>query len=118
MAKFPRNTKATKAYNYLENVKIPRSAIWYIMVEKQDNELHMVKYDFKKGVNLSKFVNELKEYYIGQFTNDTELVEKISMIEIDGNDKYSMIKNIPMVEVKGKKMISIITNDLIKLLSK
>lgn len=118
VAKFPKNTKATEAYNFLENVKIPKSSIWYIMVEKQDSELHMVKYDFKKGVNLSKFVNELKDYYIGLVKSNESLVEKISLIEIDGDDKYSMIKNIPQIELKGKKLISIITNDLIKLLCK
>lgn len=118
VAKFQNNTKVSKAYNFLENVKIPKSAIWYIMVEKQDDELHMVKYDFKKGVDLSKFVNELKEFYIEQFKNHEDLVEKISNIEVDGDDKYSMIKNIPQIKLKDRKMISIITNDLIKLLSK
>ena len=39
-------------------------------------------------------------------------------MEIDGNDTYSWIKNIPLVEIEGKKLISIITEDLIKLLSK
>jgi hypothetical protein len=42
----------------------------------------------------------------------------IESINVDGNDKYSMVKNIPLVTVDGRKMISIITEDLIKLLSK
>ncbi len=118
VAKFPKSTKASKAFNFLENVKIPKSAIWYIMVEKMDNELQMVKYDYKKGVDLSSFVNDLKKYYIDKYKNNKSVVEKISNIIVDGNDKYSMIKNIPLIEVNGRKMISIITEDLIKLLSK
>ena len=42
VAKFPRNVKASKAYNFLENVKVSKKSIWYIMVEKQDSELQMV----------------------------------------------------------------------------
>ena len=102
----------------MENIKIPKSSIWYIMVEKQDNELQMLKYNLTKGVDLSKFILELKSYYTKKFAKNPKLVESINSIEIDGNDKYSWIKNIPYVEVEGKKMISILTEDLIKLLSK
>jgi len=117
LAKFPKNTKASKAYNFLENVKISKNNIWYIMVEKQDDELQMIKYNYKKGVNLVKFVNELKNYYKTKFTEDN-ISESINNIYVDGTDKYSTIKNIPLVEVGGRKLISIITEDLIKLLSK
>ena len=65
VAKFPKNTKASKAYNFLENVKVSKKSIWYIMVEK-DNELQMVKYNVKEGVDLNKFVSELKTYYIAR----------------------------------------------------
>ena len=118
VAKFPKNTKASKAYNFLENVKVSKKSIWYIMVEKQDNELQMVKYNYKEGVDLVKFVNELKTYYTKKYGKDKKVVEAISKIVVDGNDKYSMVKNIPLVEVDGRKMISRITEDLIKLLSK
>jgi hypothetical protein len=118
VAKFPKNTKASKAYNFLENVKVSKKSIWYIMVEKQDNELQMVKYNVKEGVDLSKFVNELKTYYTKKYAKDAKFTEAISKISVDGNDKYSMVKNIPLVEVEGKKMITKITEDLIKLLSK
>ena len=118
VAKFPKNTKASKAYNFLENVKVSKKSIWYIMVEKMDNELQMVKYNVKEGVDLSKFVNELKTYYTKKYGKDAKFIEAISKISVDGNDKYSMVKNIPLVEVEGKKMITKITEDLIRLLSK
>ncbi len=118
LAKFPKGTKASKSYNFLENVKIAKSSIWYIMVEKCENELQMVKYNYKKGVDLSKFLNDLKTYYTKQFAGNANVIRMIESIEIDGNDKYSWIKNIPLIEVNGKKMISKITEDLIKLLSK
>lgn len=118
IAKFPKNVQASKAYNFLENVKVSKKSIWYIMVEKQDHELQMVKYNYKEGVDLGKFVNELKTYYISKYSNDKNVCKLIEAMEVDGNDKYSMVKNIPLVKVDGRKMISIITEDLIKLLSR
>jgi hypothetical protein len=118
VAKFPKNVKASKAYNFLENVKVSKKSIWYIMVEKQDNELQMVKYNVKEGVDLGKFVNELKTYYIKKYSTDSKVSKLIESIQVDGNDKYSMVKNIPLIEVDGRKLISVITQDLIKLLSK
>jgi hypothetical protein len=119
VAKFPKKVKASKAYNFLENVKISKNSIWYIMVEKQDNELQMVKYNFKKGVDLGKFVNELKSFYITKYGKvNKNLPKLLEKMEVDGTDKYSTIKNIPLVELGGRKLISIITEDLIKLLSK
>jgi len=118
VAKFPKNVKASKAYNFLENVKVSKKSIWYIMVEKMDNELQMVKYNYKEGVDLSKFVNELKGYYLKKYSNDPKICKMIEGITVDGNDKYSMVKNIPSITLDGKKMITKITEDLIKLLSK
>lgn len=118
VAKFPKNVKASKAYNFLENVKVSKKSIWYLMVEKQENELQMVKYNVKEGVDLTKFVNELKTYYTKKYNNDSKVKSMIEAIYVDGNDKYSMIKNIPVVTLDGKKMITKITEDLIRLLSK
>lgn len=118
VAKLPKGTKASKGFNFLENVKVSKSSIWYIMVEKQDNELQMVKYNHKKGVDLNKFVNELKTYYMTKYSKNPKVCKLIENIQVDGNDKYSWVKNIPLVEVDGRKMISKITEDLIKLLSK
>ncbi len=119
VAKFPKKTKASKAYNFLENVKISKSSIWYILIEKQDNELQMVKYNNKKGFDMSKFVLELKTYYLNQYSKNPKMVKLIESIEVAGAEEFSAIRNIPNVEVEdGKKLISKITEDLIKLLSK
>ncbi len=117
VAKFPKKTKASKAYNFLENVKISKNSIWYILIEKQDNELQMVKYNNKKGFDLSKFVAELKSFYTKKYAgnNISKLVESI---QVGGAEEFSTIRNIPNIEVDGKKLITIITEDLIKLLSK
>jgi hypothetical protein len=88
------------------------------MVEKQDNELQMVKYNYNEGVNLSKFVAELKNYYLDKYKDNKAICEAVIKLEVDGNDKYSMVKNISPVELDGKKMITKITEDLIRLLSK
>ncbi|MCK9415857.1 hypothetical protein M0Q97_04285, partial [Candidatus Dojkabacteria bacterium] len=52
VAKFPRNTKAKKAYQFLENIKIPKNKLWYFIIEKEvvinENnnyeELQIIKY--------------------------------------------------------------------------
>ena len=111
VAKFPKNVKASKAYNFLENVKVSKKSIWYLMVEKQDNELQMVKYNVKEGVDLTKFVNELKTYYTKKYQNDSKVKSMIESICVDGNDKYSMVKNIPSVTLDGKKLNKKITED-------
>lgn len=118
VAKFPKKTKASKAYNFLENVKISKNSIWYILIEKQDNELQMVKYNNKKGFDLSKFVTELKAFYTKKYSDNGDILKLVESIQVGGAEEFSTIRNIPNIEVSGKKMITIITEDLIKLLSK
>jgi hypothetical protein len=118
VAKFPNGVKASKAFNFLENVKISKKSIWYIMVESQSDELQMVKYNHKEGVDLNKFVNELKSYYITKHRGNKAICEAVAKIGVDGNDKYSKVTNISKVKVDDKLLITKITEDLIKLLSK
>lgn len=118
VAKLPKNTLASKGLNFLENVKISKSSIWYIIVERQENELQMLKYNLKEGFDLSKFTNELKSYYSKKFSSNKNLVKLIESIKIDGDDKFSWIKNVPLIEIEGRKLITIITEDLIRLLSR
>lgn len=113
VAKMPKNVKAKNAYTYLENIKVNKSKLWYILIEKDENELQCIKYNNKMGVNLTEFVKQLKEYY----KKDENIKEYIDKLIIDGNDKFSIIKGISDVEIKpGKKMITFLTENLIKLL--
>jgi hypothetical protein len=116
VAKLPKNYDAVK---FMENVKIPRNKLWYVLVEKQQDEnpeeLHMIKYN-QEGVNVNQFVAELKSYYLTKFKDDKQLKSVIEKITVKGNEKFSIIQNIPTLEVGGEKLISKITKDLIKLL--
>lgn len=118
VAKFPDNTKASKTLNFLENVKISKNSIWYILVEKQNNELQMLKYNNKQGVDMMRFVNELKTYYLEQYKSDKKICKLIENISINGATEFSSVQNIPNIVVEdNKKLITKITEDLIKLLS-
>jgi len=114
VARFPKNTKASKAYNYLENIKVSKKKLWYILIEKEQDGLQVIKYNNKMGFNLNDFVNELKNHYM----KDDLMREQIEQLTIQGEDKFSVIRNIPDVEINGKKLITILTNDLIRLLYK
>ena len=101
--------------------KIPPSTDVFI-IEKEiiDNdqeyrELQTIKYNNKMGFNLKSLVENLKKYYSD---HNQEVYEHVKNLKIDGNDKFSVIRNIPNTEVDGKKIINIITEDLIKLLYK
>jgi hypothetical protein len=114
VAKFPKNTKAKNAYLFLENIKVSKKKLWYILIEKDQDGLQIIKYNNKLGINLTDFVNEMKNYYM----KDELISEHIKSLTIEGEDKFSVIKNIPDVEINGKKLITILTNDLLKLLYK
>ena len=102
VAKFPKNVKASKAYNFLENIKVSKKKLWYILIEKDENELQCIKYNNKMGVNLKLFVEQLKEYH----KKDKNMSEHIQNLIIEGTDKFSIVKNIPDIEIKpGKKML-------------
>ena len=112
IAKFHKNTKAKSAYNFLENICASKKKLWYIIIEKEQDGLQLIKYNNKLGFKLNDFVLKLKEYYM---TNEN-ISPYINQLEIIGEDAFSIIKNIPDVEIDGKKLITILTNDLIKLL--
>lgn len=112
VARFPKNTKAKNAYNFLENIKVSKSKLWYILIEKEDSGLQIIKYNNKLGFNLYDFVNRLKEHY----SANESLSPYIDELIIDGEEKFSVIKNIPDIEIDGRKFITILMNDLIKLL--
>lgn len=114
VAKMPKNTKAKSALTFLENIKVSKKKLWYILIEKDENELQCIKYNNKMGVNLKLFIENLKEYHKNQ---DQILYEHMRNLKIEGNQLFSIIKNIPDIEIKpGKKLITFLTEELIQLL--
>ena len=119
VAKFPKGVKASKAFNFLESVKTSKKNIWYMLIEQmQGNELQMVKYNNTTGVDVNKFINELKAYYISQNKTNKLMCEALSKIGVEGNSNLSRITSIPKIKLDGKLLITKITEDLIQLLSK
>jgi hypothetical protein len=55
---------------------------------------------------------------VEHFDENKNLIEQrnVNNLVVDGNDKFSIIKNIPDVEIDGKKLLIILTEDLVKLL--
>lgn len=117
VAKLPKGSDALK---FMESIKIPKKKLWYVIVEKQkddkDTSLHMVKYN-TGGVNANQFVAELKAYYIKSFEGQQKLKSLIEKIKVVGNEKFSVIENIPNVKLGDKKLVTRITEDLIRLLA-
>ena len=122
LARFPEGTKASKAFNWVYNLRDPKLSkkeIWYLMVEKQDNELQMIKYQQKQGVNLTRFIQDLKGYYMVKYKDSPSIAEKISNIKLSGDQdgNISSIANIPNILVDGdKKLIHKLMEDLVNLL--
>lgn len=114
VAKFPKNTKASSAYNHLENIRVSKKKLWYILTEKDDDGLMIVKYNNKLGFNLFDFINELKEHY----KKDDNISKYIGEFIIEGKEDFSIIKNVPDVLIGDKKLLTIIMQDLLKLLYK
>ena len=113
VAKMPKDSKAGASINFLEKIKISKQKLWYIIIEKEEfNELQTIKYNNRVGVNLKEFVLELKNFY----NKNPEMMVYIDKLVIEGEDKFSMIKNIPNVEINGVKLMTILMNDLIRLL--
>jgi len=113
IAKMPKNVKASSSLSFLERIKISKQKLWYIIIEKEEsNQLTTIKYNNRVGVNLKEFVEELKKYY----QKNPEMTDHISKLIIEGNDKFSVIRDVPDVEIKGIKLMTILMNDLIRLL--
>jgi len=62
----------------------------------------------------SLVVNTLIDFY----KKNENLVKPFNNIVVEGTEHFSIIKNIPKVEIEGEKLISLITEDLLKLLYK
>lgn len=117
IAKFPKNTKAVNALKFLENIKVNPKKLWYIIIEDQDTELKLVKYNRNNDIDLNEYTLELKNRYLKLYSQNEKMVEQLNNIVVVTEKDFSLIKNIPEIIIEEKSLISVITGDLIKLLS-
>lgn len=114
--------KDTDAKLFMEKIKIPRNKLWYVIVEKQDNELHIIKCN-EDGKQIIEFVEDMINFHLSKCTNDT-IRKQICQIKVVGNGKFTEIKNIPNIQLTlekdgqttNKSFLSKLMEDLIKLL--
>lgn len=104
------------AYQYLKSIKTKSDRLWYMIVEKQDNGLTMLKYNSKAQLCLDDFVRGLKYYYKDLYKDNVELCEALDGMFIIGEDSWVSVANIPN-EVGGVKLFSKLMEDLTTLLS-
>ena len=83
-----------------------------MIIEQADESLLILKYNEKHKLKLKEFVTNLVSYY----RRNPQLDKLFSEIIVEGNDTFSIIKNVPKTELNGKKVLQILNDDLINLL--
>jgi hypothetical protein len=114
VVKFPTNFQPSVAYKLLENNQISKQKLHYIITEQPNNSLLVVKYNEKANVRLKEFVSTLITHY----QQNEQLKYHLKNILVEGNDTFSIIRQIPNLSFKGRPFIQIINDDLMSLLSK
>jgi len=86
-------------------------------IERMPSRKNIIPKD--QNVDLQSDSNDEEVFYLTLYKDNVEMSKLIESIEVAGAEEFSSIRNIPNVEIEpGKKLISKITEDLIKLLSK
>jgi hypothetical protein len=112
VVKFLDNFKPSLAYSILESNNYSKDDIHFMIIEQTDESLLILKYNEKHDLKLKEFIDNLISYY----RRNSSLNELFSSIEVEGNDTFSIIKNIPTGYLNGNTVIKTLNDDLMKLL--
>jgi len=112
IVKFSSNIKPSVSIVMLENNNVSKDKLHYIISTQTKDSLVVLKYNENADIKLTEFVNTLIDYY----KKNEQLVKQFDQILIEGNDKFSIIKNIPNITLGDKKLIDILNENLVKLL--
>jgi len=99
--------KMQEVLEFLTSKNIDNDRCWYMVSEKGNGELHVIRHN-DKGFKIQPFVLSFMEIQV----KDKKLNENSTQIKIEGNNNFSIIKNIP------NALYDLIRNGLIVLLSK
>jgi len=112
VAKFLDNYKPSDAYSLLESNNHSKDDLHFMIIEQTDKSLLVLKYNENHELKLKEFVDNLVSYY----RRNPQLDKLFSEIVVEGNDVFSIIKNVPQIELNGKKVLQILNDDLMNLL--
>jgi hypothetical protein len=112
IVQFPDNTKPSINFKILEERNVSKDKLHFMVNKQNDNSIVIVKYNEKAELKLKDFILELMNYY----KKNVSLKDFLQEIVVEGNETFSIVKNIPNVDFQEKPLIDIITNDLMKLL--
>jgi len=112
VAKFPGNVKPSVSIILLENNKVSKEKLHYIISEQTKDTLVIVKYNENTEIKLTEFIKTLMEYY----KKNEQLKQPFGKIIVEGTEQYSIIKNIPDVKFGDRRLIQVLNDDLVKLL--
>jgi len=108
----PSNIKPSVSIVMLENNKISKDKLHYIISSQTKDSLVVLKYNKKAEIKLTEFTNTLIDYY-----KLNETVKNIfDEIVVEGTKDYTIIKNIPDLLMGGEKLINVLNKNIIKLL--
>lgn len=112
IVKFPGKIKPSISIIMLENNKVSKDKLHYIISSQTENSLVVLKYNEKAEIKLTEFVNTL----IGFYKKNESLKIPLNEMVVEGTEQFSIIKNIPKINIGDKKLIDLLNDDLIKLL--
>jgi hypothetical protein len=91
---------------------VSKDKLHYIISNQTENTLVVLKYNEKAEIKLSEFMTTLIDYY-KQNKNIKNVFDKMI---VEGNEHFSIIKNIPKVKLGNKELINVLNENIIKLL--
>jgi hypothetical protein len=109
VANFPKNSKPSESFKKLNENSVSVENVKFIVSKQGETSLCVFKYNRDNKINLKEFSKSLNEHY----KKNPKLSKLLETVEIEGNETFSIIKNLP-----DEKFTDLVCNDLIKLLSK
>ena len=112
IVEMPSKIKPSVSIVILENNKISKDKLHYIISKQTNDTLVVLKYNEKAEIKLTEFVNTLITFY----SKNENLKNLFDKIVVEGNDSFSIMKNIPNVNLGEKSLMETLSENLIKLL--
>lgn len=106
IVQFSSDIKPSESIKLLKNNNISEEKLHYLISKQTPDTLVVLKYNEKADKKLSEFMNTLIDYYKNNLKSDI-----FDNIIVEGNESYSIIKNI-----NNDELLKSINTDIINLL--